>query len=89
MPFYQDRWFPTQHGHEDWARHRCSGHPIEQRCFALPLPLKADVGYFPQTSVVSTGTIAIQRVAIGIGIPYAQDKSEVDFLLQGGHLVFL
>ena len=75
MPFYQDRWFPTQHGHEDYM--------------IVPLTGFGIIGKRLAHLSRRTGAITVQRVAIGIGIPYAQDKSEVDFLLQGGHLVFL
>ena len=51
--------------------------------------LEANVGNFPKATVIGTGTVAILRITIRIGIANAQDEREIDFVLQSAHLGFL
>ena len=53
------------------------------------LAFEANIGNFPKTTVIGARAIAVQRITIRVGIADAQDEREIDFVLQGAHLVFL
>ena len=59
------------------------------RCYNPQLTLEADIGNFPEATVVGARTIAIQWVTVRISIADTQNEREIDFVLQSAHLDFL
>ena len=49
------------------------------------LALEAHVRDLAETLIGRAGTVAIERVAVGVGVADGENESEVDFVLQSGH----
>ena len=52
------------------------------------LALETNVADFAVAFIVGTGTVAIERIAIGIGVVNGEDNGEVDLVLQT-HFILL